>query len=404
MLTVGEGVAEAPLVGGCLTLLCASIGTPFEVQTDGCVLMVEDLNTDEYLVDTALNHLIRAGKLDNAAGFVFGTNVNLQAQTTPGGIRVDALDRGGPRRADRSARDPRDRERAGRPRQAHGDHAAGGDGAPRRRREDPGSDRGGGSRTTMRRDPDEAQDDRGPDRDRRGARRGDRSGAPGRRPGRRRKKKVLKIGWAQDAQTLNPFVAQDEENFRIWALNWDLLVNFSPDDLSPAPGIAESWDVSKDKKTVTFHLIEGAKWSDGEPITSKDVKYSLEMLGTRRPDLHRLHVATSPRSRRPDDQHRRDPHQAAGRAHRRRPVRLHHPGARLRQGAAQRADRLLPAEAAAGRQRAVHRHRVRARPDPDDGAQPELPRREARRSTRSSSSSTGRPTPSSGRCSSARST
>jgi muramoyltetrapeptide carboxypeptidase len=85
VLTIGEGVAEAPLVGGCLTLLCASIGTPFEVQTDGCIVMVEDLNTEEYLVDTALNHLIRAGKLDNAAGFVFGTNVNLKAQTLPEG-------------------------------------------------------------------------------------------------------------------------------------------------------------------------------------------------------------------------------------------------------------------------------------------------------------------------------
>jgi peptide/nickel transport system substrate-binding protein len=94
------------------------------------------------------------------------------------------------------------------------------------------------------------------------------------------KKKVLKIGWGQDVQTLNPFVAQDEENFRIWALNWDLLVNFSPDDVSPAPGIAESWDISKDKKAVTFHLLEDAKWSDGKPITSKDVKYSLETLGT----------------------------------------------------------------------------------------------------------------------------
>src|SRR4051794_371602 len=66
------------------------------------------------------------------------------------------------------------------------------------------------------------------------------------------KKKVLKLGWAQDIQTLNPFVAQDEENFRVWALNWDLLVNFSPDDLTPAPGIAKSWKVSPDKKTVTF--------------------------------------------------------------------------------------------------------------------------------------------------------
>jgi peptide/nickel transport system substrate-binding protein len=92
-------------------------------------------------------------------------------------------------------------------------------------------------------------------------------------------KKVLKLGWAQDPQTLSVFLDYDEEDFRIWAINYDLLVNFSPDNLGPAPGIAESWDVSDDKKTVTFHLIKGAKWSDGEPITSKDVKFSLDVLG-----------------------------------------------------------------------------------------------------------------------------
>jgi muramoyltetrapeptide carboxypeptidase len=83
VLTVSGGSVEAPLVGGCLTLLCSSIGTPYEVQTDGCVLMLEDLNTETYLVDTALNHLIRAGKLDNVVGFVFGTNVNLKPLTVP---------------------------------------------------------------------------------------------------------------------------------------------------------------------------------------------------------------------------------------------------------------------------------------------------------------------------------
>ncbi len=85
VLTVGAGTAEAPLAGGCLTLLCSSIGTPFEVETEGCMVMVEDLNTEPYLVDTALNHLIRAGKLDGAAGFVFGTAVNLRYQTVPEG-------------------------------------------------------------------------------------------------------------------------------------------------------------------------------------------------------------------------------------------------------------------------------------------------------------------------------
>jgi muramoyltetrapeptide carboxypeptidase len=85
VLTVGEGVAEAPLVGGCITLLCASMGTPYEVQTEGCVVLVEDLNEDEYLVDTALNHLIRAGKLDRAAGLVFGTDVSLHSRVPPEG-------------------------------------------------------------------------------------------------------------------------------------------------------------------------------------------------------------------------------------------------------------------------------------------------------------------------------
>ena len=85
VLTLGEGTGEGTLAGGCLTLLCASIGTPFEVETEGCVLMVEDLNTELYLVDTAINHLIRAGKLDGVAGFVLGTNVNLQYQSLPQG-------------------------------------------------------------------------------------------------------------------------------------------------------------------------------------------------------------------------------------------------------------------------------------------------------------------------------
>jgi peptide/nickel transport system substrate-binding protein len=91
---------------------------------------------------------------------------------------------------------------------------------------------------------------------------------------------VLKIGWAQDPQTLNPFVGLDEEDYTAWAINWDLLVGFSPKDFSPVPGIAQSWDISPDKKTVTFHLVPNAKWSDGKPITSTDVKYSLETLGS----------------------------------------------------------------------------------------------------------------------------
>ena len=100
---------------------------------------------------------------------------------------------------------------------------------------------------------------------------------------------MLKIGWAQDPQTLNPFVDYDEEDFRIWAINYDLLVNFDPENLGPAPGIAESWDVSPDKKTVTFHLVKGAKWSDGAADHEQGRQVQPRVARRQRRAVHRLH-------------------------------------------------------------------------------------------------------------------
>ena len=90
---------------------------------------------------------------------------------------------------------------------------------------------------------------------------------------------VLKIGWAQDPSSINPYVGLDEEAYDVWAMNWDLPIGFSPKDLSPVPGIVKSWKVSPDKKTITYRLDPGAKWSDGVPVTSADVKFSLDSLG-----------------------------------------------------------------------------------------------------------------------------
>jgi peptide/nickel transport system substrate-binding protein len=111
---------------------------------------------------------------------------------------------------------------------------------------------------------------------------------------------VLRIGWGQDPQTLNPFVGLDEEDYTIWALTWDLLVGFDPEDLAPTAGIAEEWEVSEDGKTVTFTLAE-RNWSDGEPITSEDVKYSFETLGEEG-DLFAGYTSNVTSIETPDDQ------------------------------------------------------------------------------------------------------
>ncbi|MDE3138061.1 MAG: LD-carboxypeptidase [Acidobacteriota bacterium] len=70
--TIVEGNAEGRIVGGCLTLLRSLIGTDWEPETEGTILLVEDLNMKPYQVDRALMHLKLAGKLDGVRGFVLG--------------------------------------------------------------------------------------------------------------------------------------------------------------------------------------------------------------------------------------------------------------------------------------------------------------------------------------------
>ena len=40
------------------------------------------------------------------------------------------------------------------------------------------------------------------------------------------------------------------------------------------PSLAESWDVSEDGKTVTYHLRQDGKWTNGDPVTASDFVYS----------------------------------------------------------------------------------------------------------------------------------
>jgi muramoyltetrapeptide carboxypeptidase len=67
-----QGTAEGVLYGGCLSLLVESLGTPYEIRTDGTILFVEDINAKPYQVDRMLMHLKLAGKLDGVRGLIFG--------------------------------------------------------------------------------------------------------------------------------------------------------------------------------------------------------------------------------------------------------------------------------------------------------------------------------------------
>lgn len=70
--TLVNGVGEGRLVGGNLSLVAASLGTPWEIKTAGNILFLEDIEEEPYRIDGMLTHLRNAGKLDACAGVVLG--------------------------------------------------------------------------------------------------------------------------------------------------------------------------------------------------------------------------------------------------------------------------------------------------------------------------------------------
>ena len=64
MQPLSKGSAEGILYGGCLSLLCASLGTPYEIRTEGTILFIEDRAERPYRIDRMLMQLKLAGKFD----------------------------------------------------------------------------------------------------------------------------------------------------------------------------------------------------------------------------------------------------------------------------------------------------------------------------------------------------
>jgi muramoyltetrapeptide carboxypeptidase len=78
------GSAEGRLIGGCLTLVVATLGTAYEMDTTDTILVLEDQDTKPYQVDRMLTQLKQAGKLDNVRGVVFGEMLNCMQNANQG--------------------------------------------------------------------------------------------------------------------------------------------------------------------------------------------------------------------------------------------------------------------------------------------------------------------------------
>ncbi|MBF5059397.1 peptide ABC transporter substrate-binding protein [Candidatus Neptunochlamydia vexilliferae] len=86
------------------------------------------------------------------------------------------------------------------------------------------------------------------------------------------KKNILKIALPSDIQSFHPARGHDNNSTHVTKMLFEGLMRKDENDI-PQPAVARKVDISKDKKTYTFHLRD-CKWSDGTEITAHDFEYS----------------------------------------------------------------------------------------------------------------------------------
>ena len=86
---------------------------------------------------------------------------------------------------------------------------------------------------------------------------------------------TITVGRPDEPLTFDPFIPSDNGSIYAIAQVCEPLVSADADGTGLVPGLAESWTNSEDGLTYTFTLREGLKFSDGSPVTSEDVKFSI---------------------------------------------------------------------------------------------------------------------------------
>jgi peptide/nickel transport system substrate-binding protein len=81
-----------------------------------------------------------------------------------------------------------------------------------------------------------------------------------------------------EPKTFNPILVDDEAAENIRYLTGGVLIRLNRQTQAMEPALATSWEISRDRKTITFHLRKGVHFSDGTPFTSEDVAYTVKLL------------------------------------------------------------------------------------------------------------------------------
>ena len=89
---------------------------------------------------------------------------------------------------------------------------------------------------------------------------------------------VLHFGNGAEVQTLDPHLATAVNDNYIISSLFEGLVSRNPQTLEIIPGVAERWEISEDRLTYTFYLRRNALWSNGDPVTAEDFRWSAQRM------------------------------------------------------------------------------------------------------------------------------
>jgi len=81
-----------------------------------------------------------------------------------------------------------------------------------------------------------------------------------------------------EPKTFNPILVDDEASENVRYLTGGVLIRVNRQTQALEPALAESWQVSRDGRKITFHLRKGLYFSDGSPFSSEDVAYTMKLL------------------------------------------------------------------------------------------------------------------------------
>ena len=89
---------------------------------------------------------------------------------------------------------------------------------------------------------------------------------------------ILYTSISSDPQTFNPILVTDAVSNDVLGDVFEGLVRVNPVTTLPEPGLAEKWEIAPDQKSITFHLRHDVRWFDGQPLTARDVLFTMKLI------------------------------------------------------------------------------------------------------------------------------